>query len=143
MPSPKTSSGISAKKSRRARIAVPAEQPRPAKPQSAGALTKTNAQSRLSALDAAAEVLRRLASKDAAAGLGVKDLIERMEKANLWQSPGGKTPSATLYSALIREIKQRKTDSRFKRIAPGKFSLAGEGRAARKPRAKSGTESVQ
>lgn len=143
MPSPKTFSGISAKKSRRGRIAVPVEQPRPAKPQSAGATTTTNAQPRKSALDAAAEVLGRLTTKDATSGLSVKDLIERMEKANLWQSPGGKTPSATLYSALIREIKQRKTDSRFKRIAPGKFSLANGGGTARKPRAKSGTESVR
>ncbi len=137
-----TSTVAPSKKSRRARIAVPVE-PRPAKPQSAGATTTTNAQPRMNALDAAAEVFRRLATKDAATGLGVKDLIERMEKANLWQSPGGKTPSATLYSALIREIKQRKTDSRFKRIAPGKFSLANGGRAARKPRAKSGVECVR
>lgn len=141
MPSPKTSSGIAAKKSRRARIVVPVEQIRREKPQPPGAATKTNAQPRWSALDAAAEVLGRLASKDAATGLSVKDLIERMEKANLWQSPGGKTPSATLYSALIREIKQRKTDSRFKRIAPGKFSLADGGGTARKLRVKSATES--
>lgn len=143
MPSPKTSAAASSKKSRRGRIVVPVEQSRPAKPQSAGATTTTNAKPRLSALDAAAKVLGSLSSKDATTGLGVKDLIERMENANLWQSPGGKTPSATLYSALIREIKQRKMDSRFKRIAPGKFSLADRGRDVRKPRVKSGMESVR
>lgn len=143
MPSPKTSAAASSKKSRRGRIVVPVEQPPRTKPQPPGAVTKTSAQPRMSALDAAAEILSRLASKDVAAGLSVKDLIERMEKANLWQSPGGKTPSATLYSALIREIKQRRTDSRFKRIAPGKFSLTNGDRATRKPRAKSGTEIVQ
>ena len=143
MPSPKTSAAASSKKSRRARIVVPVEQPLRTKPQPPGAATKTKVQPRMSALDAAAEVLGRLASKDAATGLGVKDLIERMEKANLWQSAGGKTPSATLYSALIREIKQRKTDSRFKRIAPGKFSLTNRDRAGRKPRAKSAMESAR
>jgi hypothetical protein len=97
----------------------------------------------MSALDAAAEVLGRLASKEASIGLGAKDLIERMEKTGLWTSPGGKTPAATLYSALIREIKERKSDSRFKRISAGKFSLAASGPAARKQRTNSLKESVE
>lgn len=143
MPSTKPSIGTTAKNSRRGRIAVPVAQPRAVTPQKVAAATEANARPRMSAVDAAAEVLGRLPSKEANIGLSAKDLIERMEKAGLWESPGGKTPSATLYSALIREIKQRKADSRFRRNAPGKFSLADGGRAARKPRAKSGTESVQ
>lgn len=143
MPSTKPSIGTTAKKSRRGRITVPVGQPRVVTPQKVAAATEASARPRMSALDAAAEVLGRLPSKEANIGLSAKDLIERMEKASLWKSQGGKTPSATLYSALIREIKQRKAESRFKRIAPGKFSLADGGRALRKARAKSGTESVQ
>lgn len=143
MPSTKPSIGTTANKSRRARIAVPVAQPRAVTPQKVAAATEASARPRMSAVDAAAEVLGRLPSKEAANGLGVKDLIERMEKAGLWESPGGKTPSATLYSALIREIKQRKTNSRFKRIAPGKFSLAKGSSDTRKPRAKSGMESFR
>lgn len=142
MTSTKQPAATTTKKSRRGRIAVPAEQPKTIAPKPTNA-AKPNKPPRLSALDAAAEVLGRLGAKEAAVGIGSTDLIERMEKAGLWESPGGKTPSATLYSALIREIKQRKADSRFKRNAPGKFSLADGGRAVRKPRAKSGTESVQ
>jgi len=143
MPSTKVSIETTTKKSRRGRVAVPVGQPRATTPQKVAAATEASARPRMSALDAAAEVLGRLPSKEANNGLSVKDLIEGMEKAGLWESPGGKTPSATLYSALIREIKERKADSRFKRIAPGKFSLANGSRAARKPRPKSGTESVQ
>ncbi|MBX3388640.1 MAG: winged helix-turn-helix domain-containing protein [Phycisphaeraceae bacterium] len=78
----------------------------------------------MSALDAAAEVLGRLAKRDAVTGMSVKILIERMEKAGLWKSAGGKTPDATLYSAIIREIKIRRSESRFRRVSPGKFTLA-------------------
>jgi hypothetical protein len=34
-------------------------------------------------------------------------LIETMAAKKLWTSPGGKTPAATLYSAIIREITLR------------------------------------
>jgi len=134
MPSTKVSVETTTKKSRRGRITVPVVEPRAETPQKIAAATKGNSRPRLSALDAAAELLGGLTAKEAAVGLGAKDLIERMEKARLWQSPGGKTPSATLYSALIREITQRKANSRFKRITPGKFSLATTGRAGRKSR---------
>ena len=31
-------------------------------------------------------------------------MIEAMASQVLWKSPGGKTPHATLYAAIIREI---------------------------------------
>lgn len=130
-------------KSRRSRVVVPVEQPKATGRMNVRAVTKAVPHTRMSALDAAAEVLGRLASKEASIGLGAKDLIERMEKTGLWTSPGGKTPAATLYSALIREIKERKSDSRFKRISAGKFSLAASGPAARKQRTNSLKESVE
>lgn len=82
------------------------------------------AKSRLSALDAAAQVLGALPPKERAAGLSAPDLIERMAKAKLWTSPGGKTPAATLYAAMLREIAGRGPASRFARVAPGRFSAA-------------------
>lgn len=47
---------------------------------------------KLSQMDAAIKVLR------AAKGpMNCKDMVAAMAKKNLWKSPGGKTPEATLY----------------------------------------------
>ena len=78
----------------------------------------------LSALDAAAQVLSALPAKAAAEGLSAGDLIERMSAQRLWTSPGGKTPAATLYAAMVREITKRKGESRFRRLGPGRFAPA-------------------
>jgi hypothetical protein len=80
---------------------------------------------KVSALDAAATVLGSLAAKDAAQGLSAGDLIAKMETAKLWTSPGGKTPSATLYAAIVREITLKGKEARFSRPGPGRFALAG------------------
>ena len=63
---------------------------------------------KLSAIDAAAQVLA--GSKTA---MNCKELVEAMAAKSLWTSPGGKTPHATLYSAIIREIALKGKDSRF------------------------------
>jgi hypothetical protein len=47
-----------------------------------------------------------------------------MAAKKLWTSPGGKTPSATLYSAILREINVKGKDARFKKTERGKFTLA-------------------
>ena len=75
---------------------------------------------RVSALDAAAQVL---ASSDGP--LGAKDMIARMQAEGLWTSPGGKTPEATLYAAIIREIAAKGTEARFKKHARGLFVATG------------------
>lgn len=79
---------------------------------------------RLSALDAAARVLSELPAKDASAGISAPELIDRMKRARLWSSPAGKTPASTLYAAMIREINARGKDSRFRRVARGRFAPA-------------------
>lgn len=79
---------------------------------------------RPSALDAAATVLAALKGAEAKAGITAPDLIERMKKAKLWTSPGGKTPAATLYAGMVREAKAKGSASRFRRVAPGRF-IAG------------------
>jgi hypothetical protein len=72
---------------------------------------------KLGALDAAAQVLT--ASKEP---LNCKAMIDAMAKKALWTSPGGKTPHATLYSAIIREIALKGKESRFVKTERGKFA---------------------
>ncbi len=49
-------------------------------------------------------------------------MIETMATKKLWTSPGGKTPHATLYSALLREINTKGKESRFKKVDRGQFA---------------------
>ncbi len=80
---------------------------------------------RVSALDAAAQVL---AASDVP--MRAKELIAAMEKKGLWSSPGGKTPHATLYAAMIREIAALGDKARFKKHERGVFvatAHAGKG----------------
>src|SRR5262245_11087322 len=71
---------------------------------------------KLSALEAAAKVL-----EERGEAMTAGEMIEEMAAKRYWKSPGGKTPAATLYSAIAREINIKGKDSRFKKAAPGKF----------------------
>ncbi len=75
---------------------------------------------KLSALDAAAQVLA--ASKEP---LNAKQMIDAMAAKGLWSSPGGKTPHATLYSAILREIGTKGKEARFKKTDRGHFASNG------------------
>ena len=55
--------------------------------------------------------------------MACKELIEAMEKKGLWTSPGGKTPHATLYSAILREINAKGKEARFKKTDRGRFAI--------------------
>ena len=48
-----------------------------------------------------------------------------MLKRGLWKT-SGKTPAATIYSAIIREIAAKGKDARFKKVDRGKFALVGK-----------------
>lgn len=72
----------------------------------------------LSAIDAAAKVLAE--SKEA---LTTKEMVEQMAAKGYWKSPGGKTPWATLYSSITREIANKGAESRFQKVERGKFAL--------------------
>ena len=72
---------------------------------------------RLSALDAAAQVLA--ASE---VPMRAKEMIAAMQSKGLWTSPGGKTPEATLYAAIIREIAAKGIRARFKKQERGVFT---------------------
>ena len=80
-------------------------------------VTKTAKPKRTSALDAAAQIIAG-ASKP----MRARDLIEQMEAKGLWKSPGGKTPEATLYAAIIREIAAKGKAARFSKVERGLFA---------------------
>jgi hypothetical protein len=71
---------------------------------------------KLSALDAAAQVL-----SEAGQPMNCQELIAAMAAKGYWTSPGGKTPQATLYSALLRDIKTKGAQARFQKTERGKF----------------------
>lgn len=71
---------------------------------------------KVSALDAAAQVLAT-----AKAPMHAKELIDAMASKGLWTSPGGKTPHATLYAAMVREIIAKGGEARFRKTDRGLF----------------------
>lgn len=71
-----------------------------------------------SALDAAVQVLAK-----AQMPMRAQELIAAMAEKRLWTSPGGKTPHATLYAAMIREISVKGAASRFQKAERGTFAL--------------------
>ncbi len=84
------------------------------------AQAKPNAEAkpkRMSAIDAAAKVLT-----DSGTSMNCQELITAMAEKNLWTSPGGKTPAATLYSAILREVAAKGKDARFTKTERGKFA---------------------
>ena len=85
-------------------------------PAKAAAKTKTK---KLSALDAAAKVLAETGQ-----AMTCAVLIEAMAAKGYWTSPGGKTPSATLYSAILKELKTKGANARFKKTDRGQFAHA-------------------
>ncbi len=52
-------------------------------------------------------------------------MVEAMSAQGLWTSPGGKTPHATLYAAILREINTKGNDARFRKVDRGQFVAAG------------------
>ena len=72
-------------------------------------------------LDLAAEVLAK-----AKEPMDCKAIVEKVLASGRWQTKG-KTPAATLYSAIIREVANKCTDARFKKVGRGKFVHAGKG----------------
>jgi hypothetical protein len=72
-----------------------------------------------SALDAAARVL-----EEAGQPMTCPEMIEAMTAKRYWASPKGLTPAATLYSAVLREMKAKGKAARFVKTERGKFGLA-------------------
>ncbi len=73
---------------------------------------------KLSGLDAAAKVLA-----EAGEPMTCKAMIEAMAAKGYWSSPHGKTPDATLYAAIIKEISTKRSTTRFEKTGRGQFAL--------------------
>jgi hypothetical protein len=75
---------------------------------------------------AAAKVVLRASVKP----MRCQDIIAAMSCEGLWDSPNGKTPHTTLYSALIREIRENGRKAHFKRVGVGLFTVSKVGHAS-------------
>ena len=73
----------------------------------------------LSALAAAVRVLTETAQ-----AMTCPELIAAMAEKGYWTSPAGKTPAATLYAAILREIHTKKDQARFRKTGPERFARA-------------------
>lgn len=57
-----------------------------------------------------------------------QELITAMTEQGLWTSPGGKTPHATLYAAMVREEGEKGGAARFRKVGRGQFVFNKESR---------------
>jgi HB1, ASXL, restriction endonuclease HTH domain len=73
---------------------------------------------KVSALDAAVKVLG-----EAGQPMTCQEMIDTMAAKGYWTSPGGQTPAATLYSAILRELANKGADARFVKTERGMFGL--------------------
>ncbi len=103
----KATTAKAAKPAAPAKAAVPTKPPKAAK-----------AEGKLSQLDAAIKVLA-----EAGTPMTTKAMIEAMATKGYWTSPGGATPWATLYSAILRELQKKGADARFVKADRGQFTL--------------------
>ena len=86
--------------------------------------TAAKGKKQMSVLDAAAKVLA------AAPGpMNCRQTVDAALAAGYW-STKGKTPAATLYSVIIREIANKGDASRFRKVERGKFALGRQPRPA-------------
>jgi hypothetical protein len=111
---------MSATKTKKAAKAEEAarEPKKPAKKKPDGKPAKAEKSPKPSALDAAVKVLG-----EAGAAMTTGEMIVAMAEKGYWSSPKGLTPAATLYSAILREIKVKGKESRFTKTERGKFAL--------------------
>ncbi len=72
---------------------------------------------RPSGLDAAAKVLA-----ESKKPMTCRQIVEVAFEKGYWKS-GGKTPHATIYSAIIREVAAKGKESRFKKVGRGTFAI--------------------
>jgi hypothetical protein len=56
--------------------------------------------------------------------MNAQELITAMQAKGYWTSPGGKTPHATLYSAILRDL-AKGDDSKFVKAERGRFMVRG------------------
>jgi hypothetical protein len=90
----------------------------PAKPKRQRKAPAEPKDKKVSALDAAAKALQ-----EAGTAMTTQEMIDAMASKGYWSSPAGKTPAATLYSAILREITTKGDAARFIKTERGKFGI--------------------
>ena len=113
----KTTKKAAAPKATKTAKAAPAKKAPASKPAAKKAKAAEPKEKKVSAIDAAAKLLA-----SAKEPMNCKALIDVMAAKGLWTSPGGKTPHATLYSAILREINVKGKKARFKKTDRGQFT---------------------
>jgi hypothetical protein len=73
---------------------------------------------KMSGLDAVVKVLA-----EAGAPMNTQTMVETAAAKGYWSS-SGKTPAATIYAAIIREITKKGAAARFKKVERGMFTIA-------------------
>jgi hypothetical protein len=108
-----------ARKNAKAKATKPATKKTPAKKATAKTPTAQPAK-KLSQFQAAVQVLA-----EAGEPMNCKARVDAMTDQGLWTSPGGKTPEATLYASILRDIRKGK-DATFAKADRGLFTLAAK-----------------
>lgn len=121
---------MSTKKTKATKSEAKATKKAPAKKAEKAAAPKQR-DGKMSALDAAAKVLAETGEP-----MTSKALIEAMATKGYWTSPGGATPHATLFAAMMREINVKGAESRFAKVDRGQFALNDGKTPAAKPATK-------
>ena len=106
-------------KAPKAPAAKASKKPASAPPTSAPQVAASIATGKLSALDAAAKVLGEVGQ-----ALNCQQLIDSMATKGYWTSPAGRTPAATLYASITKEVATKGAAARFVKVARGQFALA-------------------
>jgi len=117
-PEAKAAKKAPAKKSQPLAAETKVETTADAKPAKAKKPAKEKVPGKMSALDAAAKVLA-----EAGQPMTSREMIDAMAAKGYWTSPGGKTPQATLYAAILREMQTRGADARFQKTERGHFAI--------------------
>ena len=94
------------------RAAEVAKEAKPAKP------AATGKKRGMGVLDAAVRVLQ-----EAGKTMNCADIVKVALEKGYWKT-SGKTPAATIYAAIIREIGKKGAASRFRKVERGQFALA-------------------
>jgi len=78
---------------------------------------KASQEGNMSCIDAAAKVLSEKGEP-----MNCKEMIAAMAAKGYWTTPGGKTPHATLFSGILKEIATKGKESRFQKTDRGRFA---------------------
>jgi hypothetical protein len=87
-------------------------------PKKGKGVAKPDKPKKIGLLEAAAQVLAKSDEP-----LNTKQMVEQVTEQNLWQPGAGKTPAATLYSAILREMQNKGDQARFAKVQRGKFRI--------------------